>query len=105
MKTLGSVLLAAAAAIALAATPALAQNAPMKDAPMKGGDMKGMPMKSSAMPMKSAKPMKMALTCMDYAYQSQDEKDCEAGKIKPPSKHAMTMMKKAPAKPMAKTKS
>ncbi len=28
---------------------------------------------------------KMKLTCGDYAWQSQDQKDCEAGKMKPPN--------------------
>jgi hypothetical protein len=77
MKTLGS-LLAALACVALLSAPAMAQSST-------SGQMPGM-----AMPAKTAKakkPMKTAavkLTCMDYAWQSQDEKDCEAGKIKPP---------------------
>jgi hypothetical protein len=55
------------------------------------GDMHGMKMSSD-----QKKPMRakhhhhatMArMSCTDYAWQSQDQKDCEAGKIKPPHGH------------------
>ena len=70
----------AAACLGLLAAPAMAQNAPA------GGTMKGMKMSEAPKkPMKMAKAGKKARTCMDYAWQSQEEKDCEAGKIKPPS--------------------
>jgi hypothetical protein len=77
MKKLGS-LFAAAACVGLLAGPAMAQSTAAP--PMA---------KSMPMPKKAAKkPMHMAkgkLTCMDYAYQSQDQADCTAGKIKPPN--------------------
>lgn len=71
---------------ALLAWPALAQNAappsPAAAAPPAAahGAMK---MPAAKRPAKKVKVAK--LTCMDYAWQSQDEKDCEAGKIKPPN--------------------
>ncbi|HZT52650.1 MAG TPA: hypothetical protein VFA22_11975 [Stellaceae bacterium] len=81
MKQHASLVVIAAACAALLAAPALAQNA--------GGDhMKGMNMSSQShakKSMKMARARGMKLTCMDYAWQSQDQKDCEAGKIKPPS--------------------
>ncbi len=96
MPKLGSSAFVFAAALAFAALPALAQNAspPPASAPMAappaasapGGDMKGMKM---AKPAKKSGGMKTAMaktkmTCMDYAWGSQDEKDCEAGSKKPP---------------------
>ena len=90
MTRFSAFVLAFAASLTLATAPVLAQTAPMS------GDMKGTnmakPAKKAAKPMKSGMKkgeMKTAMsskrTCMDYAYGSQDEKDCEAGKIKPPT--------------------
>jgi hypothetical protein len=84
MNTFGS-LLATIACIALLTGPAMAQSSPSGGM---SGDMKGMAMPKKAPMHKTA--MKMASTkrtCMDYAWQSQQEKDCEAGKIKPPKWH------------------
>ena len=104
MTKLQSLLLAAVAMVALAVTPVFAQNTPMSSAPAPMASpppaAAPAPMASPApmqpgmkMPMakakpKAKKPMKMAkekLGCGDYAWQSQDQKDCEAGKIKPPN--------------------
>jgi hypothetical protein len=86
MKKLGSFALAAGAALALLAAPVLAQNAPSG---MQGGMQGGMP--GGMQGMKAATPAKKGMktaagkhTCMDYAWQSQDQKDCEAGKMMPP---------------------
>jgi hypothetical protein len=91
MTRLGSFVLAAAASLALLAAPAMAQNSSMGNM---GGD-KGMTMpkgktmakKSMAKKSMGKTTMKMASkrTCMDYAWMSQDQKSCEAGKIKPPN--------------------
>ncbi|HUB96017.1 MAG TPA: hypothetical protein VL993_08875 [Stellaceae bacterium] len=87
MKKLGS-FLAAGACVGLLAGSALAQStaAPPMAAPPTA---KSMPMGNMPMPKKSAKkPMHMSktkLTCMDYAYGSQEAADCQAGKIKPPN--------------------
>jgi hypothetical protein len=126
MTKLSTLMLAGAAAVALVAGAALAQNtapmapasppaaapapapmasppaaapAPMGNMPMAApapaaspAPMGNMPM--GAKPMAKAKPKakkmaskmaSMKLTCGDYAWQSQDQKDCEAGKIKPPN--------------------
>ena len=104
MKKLGAFALAVAA-VALLAMPVLAQDAPSGD--MQGrpsGDMQGKPsggmqgkpssdMHGDMHGMKMAKPakkmgMKTASagkrSCSDYAWQSQDQKDCESGKKMPP---------------------
>jgi hypothetical protein len=99
MTKLGSSAFVFAAALAFAALPALAQTSspPPASAPMAAppaassapsGDMKGMKMEKPAKAKKSG-GMKTAMakskmTCMDYAWGSQDEKDCEAGTKKPP---------------------
>jgi hypothetical protein len=86
MKKQASLAVVVAACAALFAAPALAQGKP-------GGDsMHGMPMKSMShhatkKPMRMAKAERMKRTCMDYAWQSRDAKDCEAGKMKPPHWH------------------
>jgi len=94
MKKQATFVVIAAAAAALFAGPALAQTqGGMKDMPMKEKTTKSMPMKSmktSAAPkkmktMKTAKAGTMKRSCMDYAWGSQDSKDCEAGKMKPPT--------------------
>ena len=101
-KRLGSSALVFAAVLAFAALPALAQNAnpPPASAPMAAppaassapsGDMKGIKMAKPAKAKKSG-GMKTAMakskmSCMDYAWGSQDEKDCEAGTKKPPMSH------------------
>ena len=80
MKKL-SALMVAAACVALLAGPALAQSS-------SGGTMGNMPMKDmKAKPAaKKSGGMKMATkhSCMDYAWESQDQKDCTAGKKAPP---------------------
>jgi Cu/Ag efflux protein CusF len=98
MTKLGSFTIAMAAALALAVTPALAQNAPMGGMQDKSsGDMQGMksvkpdhakmPMKHASMKHASMKHVSMKHSCMDYAWQSQDQKDCDAGSKKPPMGH------------------
>ena len=89
MQKLSSLAMAMTAAVVLMATPALAQNAPPAAAPpaaTQGGDMQGMKMAKPAKKhmAKHASMKGGKLTCMDYAWQSQDEKDCEAGSKKPP---------------------
>jgi hypothetical protein len=88
MKRPTSLALSMVAALALAVSPALAQNAPSGGA-QGGGTMQGMEMAKPAK--KGMKPagMKTAMkhSCMDYAWQSQDQKDCEAGTKPPPSWH------------------
>ena len=80
MKKHASLAIIAATCAALFAVPALAQSS------TGGGNMAGMKMSHAPKKrMKMAKAGGMKLTCMDYAWQSQDEKDCEAGKIKPPN--------------------
>jgi len=96
-----TLLLAAAATFALT-LPALAQSsstmpssnmpanppaASSSPAPMTSAPMKSMPMKKAAKPMgkKMAMGGKMKLSCGDYAWQSQDQKDCEAGNKAPPN--------------------
>lgn len=88
MKKQASLAVIAAVCAALFAAPVLAQGTP-------GGDNMA-PAKTVHAPKAHAKkPMKMKMakagkttrTCMDYAWQSQDLKDCEAGKIKPPNWH------------------
>jgi hypothetical protein len=81
MRQQATFVVIAAAAAALLAGPAFAQQ---------GGSMKTMPMKemkSSSAPkkMKTMRTAKMKRSCMDYAWGSQDAKDCEAGKMKPPN--------------------
>ena len=92
MTKLQSLLLAAVAMVALAVTPVFAQNTPMSSAPAPMASpapmQPGMKMPMAKAKPKAKKPMKMAkekLGCGDYAWQSQDQKDCEAGKIKPPN--------------------
>jgi hypothetical protein len=83
MKRQASLVVIAAACAALLAGPALAQTA------SGGGAMKDMKTSSAPKKMKSMKTAKagmMKRTCMDYAWGSQDSKDCEAGKIKPPTR-------------------
>lgn len=79
MRKHTSLVVIAAACAALLAGPALAQSG-------SSSDMKGMKMSSAPKkPMKMAKAGKMKHSCMDYAWQSQDQKDCEAGTKKPPN--------------------
>jgi uncharacterized protein involved in copper resistance len=105
MNKLGSFTIALAAAVALAITPALAQNAPMGSMQDKSsGDMKDMKGMKSAKPDHAKTPMKHAAmkhgtmktsmkhSCMDYAWQSQDQKDCDAGSKKPPMGHGSDRM-------------
>jgi len=84
MKRQASLFVMAAACAALLAGPALAQSGSMKDMNMGGTkSMSSAPKKAKMM--KTAKAGAMKHSCMDYAWQSQDQKDCEAGKIKPPT--------------------
>jgi hypothetical protein len=79
MKRQASLIVIAAACAALLAGPAFAQMS------SGGGGMQGMKMSSAPKKtMRMAKAHAMKHTCMDYAWQSQDQKDCEAGKVKPP---------------------
>ena len=88
MKKQASLVVIAAACAALFAAPAFAQgatNGGMKDMKASSAPMKSMKsMKKHARPMRTARS-RMKLTCSDYAWQSQDMKDCEAGKMKPPN--------------------
>lgn len=85
MKRQASLAVIAAACAALLAGPALAQM------PSGGGGMQGTKMQSSGghmtlkKAMRSARAGAMKHTCMDYAWESQDMKDCQAGKMKPPT--------------------
>ncbi|HUZ72934.1 MAG TPA: hypothetical protein VMU87_08105 [Stellaceae bacterium] len=87
MKKQASFAVVLAACAALFAVPALAQGM------SGGGNMKPMrathaPMKMSharKRPMKTARAGRMKRSCMDYAWQSQDMKDCQGGKMKPPN--------------------
>ena len=87
MKQHASLVVIAAACAAMLAGPAAAQMSSGG-----GGNMQGMKMQSGSGHMSSKKSMKSARagmmkhTCMDYAWGSQDAKDCEAGKIKPPNR-------------------
>ncbi len=86
MKKLSSFAMAMVAAVALMATPVLAQNAPPAAAK---GDMHGMKMAKPAkkgMAKHASTKTAMKRSCMDYAWQSQDQKDCEAGTKKPPTR-------------------
>jgi hypothetical protein len=92
MKKRTSLMMVAAACAALLAAPSFAQTSP----PPAGGDMSNMNMKPAAAPAKTkkpmaAKPMKTAampmkmghkshhkMSCYDYAWESQDMKDCLA---------------------------
>jgi len=73
MKKHTSLMVLAAALAAFLAAPAMAQTSG-------GGDhMKGMKAASSTKkPMKMAKKSKHKMSCYDYAWQSQDMKDCLA---------------------------
>jgi hypothetical protein len=89
MKKQASTAVIAAACAALFAAPALAQGS--SSGSMSGGMQGNMPSTTTQqgkmpMPMKSAKTgMALRRTCADYAWQSKEMKDCEAGKIKPPN--------------------
>ena len=95
MKKLSSFAMVMIATVALMATPVLAQNAPpsgMQNMPsggMQGGDkMHGTKMAKPAkkgMAKHASTKTAMKHSCMDYAWQSQDQKDCEAGTKKPPT--------------------
>jgi hypothetical protein len=80
MKRQASLVVIAAACAALLAGPAFAQATSGSGDGMKTMKMSSAPKK----PMKMARAHAMKHTCMDYAWQSQDQKDCEAGKMKPP---------------------
>jgi uncharacterized protein (DUF305 family) len=83
MKRQTSYVVIAAVCAALFAGPALAQSGDMKDMKMDSGKSMAAPKKAKSM--KTAKAGMMKRSCMDYAWESQDAKDCEAGKIKPPT--------------------
>jgi hypothetical protein len=78
MKKQNSFMVVAAVCGALLAGPAFAQGAPA------GGTMGNMPMKSAPKHKAAKKPTHMAsrskhkMTCYDYAWESQDQKDCLA---------------------------
>jgi hypothetical protein len=89
MKKRTSLMIVAAACAALVAAPSFAQNAPASGgtpgatkpmaAPAKTKKpMAAKPMKTAAMPMTMAHKSRHKMTCYDYAWESQDMKDCLA---------------------------
>jgi hypothetical protein len=83
MKKLGA-LMVAVGCVTLLGSPALAQSS-------SGGTMGNMSspnmksMKAKPPAKKGGAKMTAKLSCMDYAWESQDQKDCTAGKKAPPT--------------------